>query len=201
MTAWRNAVEFDSLLNRRPEEREELLEVEGKETVEDFMRQTVVLSSVRISELADKIDVVLVNLTRLEEGCQSVSPQGFHPFTRLRAVINEVQHLLQKISMNVLPETDSMVELNFESQENIAAETHPFSPAMQHGVNSRSRAINQMREIARYFRDNEPSSPVPYLLDRAIKWTGMPITAWLEEMLSDESSRREIENVLTGRGM
>ncbi|WP_323114839.1 type VI secretion system protein TssA [Pseudomonas guariconensis] len=63
---------------------------------------------------------------------------------------------------------------------------------------SREAAIRQMQDIARYFRQHEPSSPVPMLMDRAVRWASMPLQQWLAEMVRDENCLREINLVLEG---
>jgi type VI secretion system protein ImpA len=61
---------------------------------------------------------------------------------------------------------------------------------------TRELAVSQMLAIADHFRTNEPSSPVPYLMERAARWAGMTLTEWLEEMLNDTNSINDINNVL-----
>jgi len=64
---------------------------------------------------------------------------------------------------------------------------------------SRDLAISHMLTIAHFFRQSEPSSPVPFLMERAARWAGMTLTEWLEEMLEDKSSMRDINKVLKGQ--
>lgn len=63
---------------------------------------------------------------------------------------------------------------------------------------SRDLAVSQMLTIAHFFRQTEPSSPVPFLMERAARWANMTLTEWLEEMLQDDSSLRDINHVLKG---
>lgn len=65
-------------------------------------------------------------------------------------------------------------------------------------VMSRDLAITQMLTIAHYFRQTEPSSPVPMLMERAARWANMPLADWLVEMVGDERSLAEINFVLNG---
>lgn len=73
-------------------------------------------------------------------------------------------------------------------------------PTARHpqSIMSRELAIGQMLSIAQYFRHHEPSSPVPMLMERAVRWTGMSLDEWLTEMVRDESCLREINHVLKG---
>nr|WP_283258158.1 type VI secretion system protein TssA [Photorhabdus luminescens] len=63
----------------------------------------------------------------------------------------------------------------------------------------RTIAIGQMINIANYFRQNEPTSPVPYLIERAARWANMGMAEWLEEMMSENTSAlQEIMRVIKG---
>nr|WP_207631866.1 type VI secretion system protein TssA [Photorhabdus sp. RW14-46] len=63
----------------------------------------------------------------------------------------------------------------------------------------RAIAIGQMINIANYFRQNEPTSPVPYLIERAARWANMGMAEWLEEMMSENTSAlQEIMRVMKG---
>lgn len=63
---------------------------------------------------------------------------------------------------------------------------------------SRDLAITQMLTIAHFFRQTEPSSPVPMLMERAARWANMALSDWLQEMVTDERSLQEINLVLNG---
>ncbi|MCW0137780.1 ImpA family type VI secretion system protein [Escherichia coli] len=63
---------------------------------------------------------------------------------------------------------------------------------------SRELALKQMKEIADFFRETEPSSPVPYLIERAVRWANMSVTDWLNELLPDKEAIHKINEVLKG---
>ncbi len=54
---------------------------------------------------------------------------------------------------------------------------------------SRIQAIEQLKKIAMYFRQTEPQSPLPDLLNRAVRWGNMPFSDLLKEIIKDESVR------------
>jgi len=56
-------------------------------------------------------------------------------------------------------------------------------------INSREAAFRQISEIADFFRRTEPHSPVSYVLEKAVKWGNMPLTALIQELIPDSSSR------------
>ena len=70
-------------------------------------------------------------------------------------------------------------------------------------VRSRQEALRRLSEVAEFFRQTEPHSPVSYLVQRAVKWGTMPLDGWLQEVIKDEAvlgALRETLGVGTGDG-
>ncbi|MFN3330102.1 MAG: type VI secretion system protein TssA, partial [Pyrinomonadaceae bacterium] len=63
-------------------------------------------------------------------------------------------------------------------------------------IQTRQEALKKLEEIAEYFRKNEPHSPVSYLVQRAVKWGNMPLEAWLEDVIKDETIIYQIRQTL-----
>lgn len=53
-------------------------------------------------------------------------------------------------------------------------------------LRGRAEALRQLAEVAQYFQNTEPHSPVAYLVQRAIKWGQMPLEVWLEDVIKDD---------------
>jgi type VI secretion system protein ImpA len=53
-----------------------------------------------------------------------------------------------------------------------------------------------LAEVADFFRQTEPHSPVSYLVQRAVKWGNMPLESWLQEVVKDESVLSQIRETL-----
>lgn len=111
-------------------------------------------------------------------------------------VVNELQTWLGRISERIIPVSADVMNLPAsdaypQGVETLNGDTHKQRM-------SRDQAISQMLTIAHFFRQTEPSSPVPFLMERAARWANMTLTEWLEEMLQDDNSLQGINNVLTG---
>ncbi|MDG9918563.1 type VI secretion system protein TssA, partial [Pseudomonas juntendi] len=50
-----------------------------------------------------------------------------------------------------------------------------------------------------FFKQTEPQSPVPYLIERAIKWGNMPLEGWLSDVIKDSNVVDNIRDVLGTR--
>jgi type VI secretion system protein ImpA len=63
-------------------------------------------------------------------------------------------------------------------------------------IRSRDDAIERLEEVARYFRETEPHSPVAYLVRRAVRWAGMPFEEVLAELVKDDKLVKQIGETL-----
>lgn len=63
-------------------------------------------------------------------------------------------------------------------------------------LQSRQQALQQLREVAAYFRRTEPHSPVTYLADKAVRWGDMPLHEWLRQVVKDQGSLSHLEELL-----
>ncbi|GAA5787044.1 hypothetical protein GCM10007860_31950 [Chitiniphilus shinanonensis] len=66
-------------------------------------------------------------------------------------------------------------------------------------IAGRADAIRQLREVARFFRTNEPHSPVALLAERAAKWAEMPLEDWLQTVIKDDSTLGQLRELLDFR--
>lgn len=59
-------------------------------------------------------------------------------------------------------------------------------------LSDRAQALQQLEQIANFFKETEPHSPIPYMLARAAKWGNMPFPELLKEIIHDENYRKNI---------
>ncbi|CDG83179.1 type VI secretion system protein TssA [Janthinobacterium agaricidamnosum] len=92
-----------------------------------------------------------------------------------------------------------------------AASAHPSAPAATHGsaaamtsipagppgaIHTRAQAIDQLRAVARFFRQTEPHSPVSYFADKAANAADQDLHSWLRSVVKDPGSLAHIEELL-----
>lgn len=90
----------------------------------------------------------------------------------------------------------SAITVNLEHSTSAAQPTPMVSSASAGPVQSRADAIRRLREIAKYFRDHEPHSPVGPLVERAARWGDMPLDEWLTRVIKDESTLGQLRDLL-----
>ena len=82
-----------------------------------------------------------------------------------------------------------------ESDE--AAAHDPSTPGSAKGpLRSRAQALQQLRDVAAFFRRTEPHSPVAYLAEKAVKWGDMPLHEWLRKVVKDQGSMSHLHELL-----
>jgi type VI secretion system protein ImpA len=64
------------------------------------------------------------------------------------------------------------------------------------GIANRQQAVQMLTEVARYFRQNEPHSPVSLLAERAARWAEMSLEEWLQHVVKDDSTLRQLQELL-----
>ena len=63
-------------------------------------------------------------------------------------------------------------------------------------IRGRAEALARLGEVAEFFRQTEPHSPVSYLVQRAIAWGQMPLEIWLADVIKDTSVLEGIKETL-----
>jgi type VI secretion system protein ImpA len=63
-------------------------------------------------------------------------------------------------------------------------------------LQTRAQALQQLRDVAHFFRRTEPHSPVAYLAEKAVKWGEMPLHEWLSQVIKDQGAMSHLEELL-----
>lgn len=61
---------------------------------------------------------------------------------------------------------------------------------------TRMQALQQLQQVAEYFRRTEPHSPVAYLADKAARWGAMDLHSWLRTVIKDGGALAQLEELL-----
>lgn len=200
---WNKVLAFEHKICTWPDSRDELIAKEGDLTMATFDVLAASFSSIEISQMAGCLERLQTQLDRLESCYFSLSQEEpYALFAQSRQTLTDIADFLQRLAQRAIPSGHETMNLSFTSatEETTEFETaEQYQAPVRNQALSRDLAISQMLSIAHFFRQTEPSSPVPFLMERAARWANMTLTEWLEEMLTDSGSLREINNVLKGQ--
>jgi type VI secretion system protein ImpA len=114
-------------------------------------------------------------------------------FTPLKEILETVQGTVERfgIDVGIKPSAGNTPEGHETITSAAAAESLAIGP-----INNRDQALEQLRQVAVFFRRTEPHSPVAYLADKAATWGDLPLHAWLRTVVKDPNSLAFIEEML-----
>jgi type VI secretion system protein ImpA len=163
---------------------------EGKIAPEAFDSALLETPKEFVRKLDTDLKGSLESLQSLEELCQSKFGHAAPSFTKLRRALGETQTvvhvlLLKKLEQDpdpvAAPEfvAGAVAAVNGESGEpslpaerigDLKIDPEQLDLLIEAELHSRDDAVLRVAAVARYLRQREPSSPVPYLLLRAFRW-------------------------------
>lgn len=130
----------------------------------------------------------------LDEHCGlDISPPSRNIINVLEECLSAVKHLAGEVF-----ETDNAIETDISSDSNEITNSGNIPPNNT-TINSREEAFKQLLRISDFFKKTEPHSPIPAILQRAVKWGNMPLDQLIQELIPDNSSRehyRELTGVI-----
>jgi type VI secretion system protein ImpA len=140
-------------------------------------------------DLTECIDLYRQISRRLDEYCGTYdAPPTSLVISLLEECLSVVQHLGQhKFPAVEIPIADDPIATDAG-----AASTAAPAPRGAGGPpETREQAFKQMLEIAEFFREREPHSPISYVLEKAVKWGNMPLFELMRELISDDKTLEE----------
>lgn len=143
----------------------------------------------RSQELTEcRAEFVLLNQS-LDTRAGSAAP----PASSIQGALDRANDALNFLAKGVLFDVPA-VAVGAE----VAAEPSPTEkPQFGGAVQSRDEALRALTQIAEFFRRTEPHSPVPYGIERVVRWAGLPLPALIGELIPDDGARGEFHK-LTG---
>src|SRR6478672_6709332 len=119
----------------------------------------------------------------------------------LRAAVADcaevAQKALVKLGGSAPVDVPAAINMNALQQSDVPSAQALSSQSVAVGhIRTRADAVAALRQVALFFRHNEPHSPVGMLADRAAKWADMPLEQWLASVIKDDSTLNQLRELL-----
>ncbi len=146
------------------------------------------------AEAFDQLNAALEERCGKDESGYPLSP----PSSRIREALEQCRDCLRGITRDVLIDAadDQAVEAAGGEGIDSGGDGVAAPAARRGGVNvpqgpiqSRAEALDILSRVARFFRETEPHSPLPFALEQVVRWGRMPLPDLLMELIPDESAR------------
>lgn len=118
----------------------------------------------------------------------------------LREAIQDCADLVERTYRKLGGQAEAEPSNEFEPeglamQESVEA-TQNIAVVSVGAIRTRADAVRALRDVSKYFRQNEPHSPVSLLAERAAKWAEMPLEHWLATVIKDGGTLAQLKDLL-----
>lgn len=147
--------------------------------------------------LVERLDECAAALAALEAAVDARLGMDGPGFSALRDTLEHVRNAGRRFAREagVLLDGES-APATPATASGAGAQADPSPHPAPGPVASRREAIARLREVADWFRRNEPHSPVAYLADKAAHWGEMPLHVWLRRVVKDHATLEQLEDLL-----
>jgi type VI secretion system protein ImpA len=175
---------------------------EGKITGEQFDKAVKGMPRAYYENLLDDINDTKEFLKSLEKTIDAKFGRGAPSLIKIRTAVDEyfeVVNGIVKKKREQDPSYRAKVTEDIISTSPGSVNVSEQMPAVSDWVGeprSREEAFQRLAVLAGYLRRVEPQHPVSYLLERAVRWTSMPLEQWLAEVISNPDVLGQLRDTL-----
>ena len=201
--AWKESREVKNLGLKDPLLRDAAI-TSGKLSDERFDKAARDSGKNYYQELASTVSASRTELDQLETTIEQQMSAQSPNMGDLRRALLECEEVIKLIqgqwgATTIAESNIKTVRLTAEdnANETTVSTDRPSAKAVCIGtITTRSDALQSLRQVAHYFRVNEPHSPVALLAERAARWGEMPLEDWLASVIKDDSTLRQLNDLL-----
>ena len=195
--------QVENLARLNPSAMHQALE-EGKINAELFQRSVVLTDTDHLHQRHAQISDCLAACHQLQATANAVFEHDAPSFLALDDVLVNARQLVERllkergVELAAAPVVDEPVReqsVAVPAAEPVVERRTADAPLRTVPLN-REEAFTLLQGVAQYFKQTEPHSPVPYLVERAIKWGNMPLESWLDDVIKDSGVVDNIRDVL-----
>ena len=201
---WNESRQVDNLGLKDPEAKAKAL-VDGKLAGEAFDKAVIASGLPFYQTLDVQLNAARTTLQRIEKHIDDRFGNDSPGLKEFRNAIDDCADVVSKLLTKLGGRAETVVHqapvtmpVNDNSQHTAPALTSAgVVQAVAIGqIRSRADAIAALRQVAQFFKHNEPHSPVALLADRAAKWAEMPLERWLASVIKDDTILGQLRELL-----
>ncbi|WP_290872367.1 type VI secretion system protein TssA [Aquabacterium sp.] len=157
----------------------------------------------RLDALRDSLTQIVALQTVIDARLGDDGPSFVAAKEALQTALHDMERLAREAGLAEAGEASPA-----EGEHTAAADDGPGEPSPGKATGAgprgplatRTQALQQLREVAAFFRRTEPHSPVAYLAEKAVSWGEMPLHEWLRQVVKDQGAMSHLEELLGLRG-
>jgi len=192
---WRESREVENLGRQDPEKYQAALAA-GRLAGEQWDRAVAVGKRAFYEPLYANANEALEECDRLQQAVGERFGRAAPSVLNVRKAIEDCRDLLWRIVEEKRRlEPDAFVE-GAAAEAGVPVPSGQPSGPLPLEPRDRADAVRRLAAVATFFKRTEPHSPVSYLVQKAMRWAEMPLEAWLQEVVSDETAMARVREML-----
>lgn len=143
-------------------------------------------------ELHHDINNAIAAFSRLSASMDDAMNGEPQPTSYIRKALEACELQINSITAPIIAKnkSDSEQEQQISQEPNSDVVDNQTMPSGVNGqLNSRAQAINNLEDIANFFRKTEPHSPMSYAIEQVIRWSDLSLPELLQELIQDGEAR------------
>ncbi len=140
-----------------------------------------------------EIALAINEYKKYQEVLDEYSQEDPLPTGQILEALENCQKVLSYIAGDRLLISASTIKPTAKTEEKNMEK--PVTTADGGPIADREDALQRLREVATYFRRSEPHSPISYSIEQAIRWSGLPLTELIKELIPDDSARTKYQHL------
>lgn len=140
------------------------------------------------------LNAARTHVDALKTGLQSLMGDDAPRLAQLHNSTSQLLHFYQRALRQLGDESD--VKSEEQAAPVVTSEQCSTVHLTEQHISNRQQAAAQLRQVAQFFRQNEPHSPVSYLINRAASWVDMPLEQWLSSVIKDDATLGGLKELL-----
>jgi type VI secretion system protein ImpA len=198
---WDESRKVDNLGRQNPDAMQQAI-AEGKITGEQFDKSVDGTSRAFIENLFEDLNQTKEELSQVERIVDEKFGRDAPSLIKIRNALDDCHAVVSTI-LKKKREQDPNYRASSDTQsDSVEPDSAGHGNAMPNlgswsgEPRSREEAFQRLAVLAAYLKRVEPQHPVSYLLERAVRWTKMPLEQWLGEVIRNDEVLAHLHDTL-----
>ena len=196
---WSESRQIDNLGLKDPEAKAKAI-ADGKLAGETFDKAATASGLVFYQTLGAQIHAARATLQQLEKHIDEHFGDDSPGLKEFRAALDDCAEVVDKLTAKLGGKVETSVKQtghqNGQTITSTVVTAMPVQTITVGQISTRAEAVAALRQVAQFFKHNEPHSPVAHLAERAAKWAEMPLERWLASVIKDDSTLGQLRELL-----
>ncbi|MBU2987220.1 type VI secretion system protein TssA [Saccharophagus degradans] len=199
LATWECEQAFELARITDPDKRESRLKQGGvsREALDQVVAQT---STEFLQKMHADISAAIYEFELFQQQIDAYCPNDPQPTGKIKEALKACLQTFQYIAGDRIQSEASEAEAMQEQEETGGQPAAESQVNLNAKIVDRQHALKLLREVADFFRKTEPHSPISYSVEQTIRWSSLPLTELIKELIPEESARKKYQN-LSGMSM